>query len=645
MTLLERQIEGFRRWRDELIITIQSYQSWLERQGFGDIQQSLRIYDLTEALRHDRVTLAFLAEFSRGKTELINALFFSDFKRRLLPSDVGRTTMCPTEIFYDPDDVPHIRLLPIETRRSDESLASLRRKPVEWLKIRLNLESPEQMAQAMKSLTESKTVTLEEARELGLAVGAEGAGITTVVVKHDKLEIPAWRHALINYPHPLLKNGLVILDTPGLNALGVEPELTLSMIPHAHAVLFLLAMDTGVTRSDMEVWEKCVQRAVAHRIAVLNKIDLLWDELKSDEEIRETIQRQIENTAEILDLPRRHVLALSAQKALLAKIRNDEAMLEKSGIRRLERLLAEEIIPARLNILRAAVGREIGNMVVASRQGVRSELEALHRELAELKELAGQGREAYESLAARLENDKAGLRKVVGAFKNRRQELMKHGALLLAALESQRIDTILRAELADLEGSWTTAGLARGMISLLRHFREQTDKIAAYANRTKETVDSAYDEFHEKCGFPRVPVPLLDMDGYALRMQALEAATQAFCTDPINVMTEKRFLIRKFYHGLATEARLLFAEARQETESWLKGAFAPILSQIKRHEALLIDRAQSARKIAADVHSARDRFQELASRHRQLREQIGELDAVLKAIAAHPEDAEAARVA
>ena len=46
--------------------------------------------------------LAFLAEFSRGKSELINALFFSDFKERLLPSDVGRTTMCPTEIFSDP---------------------------------------------------------------------------------------------------------------------------------------------------------------------------------------------------------------------------------------------------------------------------------------------------------------------------------------------------------------------------------------------------------------------------------------------------------------------------------------------------------------------------------------------------------------
>jgi hypothetical protein len=39
--------------------------------------------------------------------------------------------------------------------------------------------------------------------------------------------VPAWRHAVINYPHPLLKRGLVVIDTPGLNAIGAEPELTL----------------------------------------------------------------------------------------------------------------------------------------------------------------------------------------------------------------------------------------------------------------------------------------------------------------------------------------------------------------------------------------------------------------------------------
>ncbi len=97
---------------------IQAYQNWLENNGHADIQRSLRIYDLIESLRNDRMILAFLAEFSRGKTELINAMFFSDFKQRLLPSDVGRTTMCPTEIFFDASEEPYIKLLPIESRKA-----------------------------------------------------------------------------------------------------------------------------------------------------------------------------------------------------------------------------------------------------------------------------------------------------------------------------------------------------------------------------------------------------------------------------------------------------------------------------------------------------------------------------------------------
>ena len=60
------------------------------------------------------------------------------------------------------------------------------------------------------------------------------------------VEIPRCRHALVNIAHPLLKQELVILDTPGLNAVGAEPELTVNQIAQAHAVVFLLGADTGV---------------------------------------------------------------------------------------------------------------------------------------------------------------------------------------------------------------------------------------------------------------------------------------------------------------------------------------------------------------------------------------------------------------
>ena len=118
------------------------------------------------------------------------------------------------------------------------------------------------------------------------------------VDKNGLIQISRWRHAVINFPHPLLKQGLVILDTPGLNAIGTEPELTLSLVPNAHAVLFILAADTGVTKSDLDVWRHLVGDAAArNHIVVLNKIDGLWDALKTPGEMEMEVRRQVSAVA------------------------------------------------------------------------------------------------------------------------------------------------------------------------------------------------------------------------------------------------------------------------------------------------------------------------------------------------------------
>ena len=81
---------------------------------------------LRERLASDRLVLAFVAEFSRGKSELINAIFFADAGRRVLPATPGRTTMCPVELRFDAGVPPRLALLPIETRLRGLSLAELR---------------------------------------------------------------------------------------------------------------------------------------------------------------------------------------------------------------------------------------------------------------------------------------------------------------------------------------------------------------------------------------------------------------------------------------------------------------------------------------------------------------------------------------
>ncbi|MEO8038920.1 MAG: dynamin family protein [Betaproteobacteria bacterium] len=644
MSQLESLVAQYSQWREQLRAGIEAYHEWLDAHGHVDIQRSLRLYDLAESLRNDRMVLAFLAEYSRGKTELINAIFFSGFKQRLLPSNVGRTTMCPTEIFHDAAEEPYIRLLPIETRKSDETIAALKHKPIEWVKVKLKLDNFEELQKALSTLAQSKSVAIEEADALGLLV--EGDLFTTTVIKRRvaRIAIPAWRHAMINFPHPLLKSGLVILDTPGLNALGTEPELTVSMIPNAHAVLFLLAMDTGVTKSDLELWQRFVQGKVARSLAVLNKIDLMWDELKSEAEIETNIQRQIDETAHILDLPRSHVIAISAQKALLARIRGNSELLERSRIRDLERLLAEEIIPAKQEILRAAVYREIGSMVEGSLEGVRLALDATTTELRELSQLSGKNRDLARAMLGRLEQDKVVYQQNMEAFKANYGVALKRGHQILGTLSDDELDRILGENQKNIEGSWTTSGLMGSMSALFDKFGEGADKILAFATEAKRFVDGVYLTFHEKHGFPKLSPPGLNLEKHIIKMNQLRDVTDKFCRDPVNVMTEKHFLVRKFYGGLVAEAKAVFQQVRGEFESWLKGALVPLSMQLRDHQKLLERRVESIRKISGDISSLQDRAKLLGSSRADLQKQVDELSQI-KTIIAGRDEAKQARVA
>ncbi len=642
---LENQVSAYQQWRDELRDCIQSYQNWLEDHGHADIQRSLRIYDLVESLRNDRMILAFLAEFSRGKTELINAMFFSDFKQRLLPSDVGRTTMCPTEIFHDPAEEPYIKLLPIESRKGDESIASLKHKPVEWVKIRLNLASQDEMSTAMSSLAQVKSVTVEEAGVLGLLDEADFMTTTVVVKQGGKVEIPCWRHALINYPHPLLKKGLVILDTPGLNALGTEPELTLSMIPSAHAVLFLLAMDTGVTKSDLDVWQKYVQSYVTRRIAVLNKIDLMWDDLKTEEQIETGIERQLVETARILGLPRDHVIALSAQKGLIARIRGDAKLLARSRIEDLERLLADEIIPSKQQILRAAVTREIGNMLETSLQSATAQLASTHSELQEMAKLSGKNRDLAKLLLARLELDKSNYALRMESFRRSSSTVLKQGNVLIGTLADERLDELMSRSLVSIEGSWTTAGLMRSMQALFDTFSRQAEKILEFAGETRNYVDGVYSEFHSLYGFPRMTPPVLNLERHILRMHSLHQNTERFCKDPANIMREKHFVVRRFYNGLVAQARASFTNLRMELDAWVNSALMPLSLQLKEHQKLLERKVDNLRKVAGDVNTLQERVRQLEQQRLQLGKQVEELTQIRNVLQRDPALIKIAKVA
>ncbi len=607
---LEREVERYQTWRDELLEAVDSYRDWLERNGELDAQHSLRFYELCESVRQGRLSLAFVAEFSRGKSELINALFFSDFKQRLLPSDVGRTTMCPTEIFHDASEAPYLRLLPIESRYRDESIAQLKNMPVEWVKIRLNLESVKDMKNAMQMLAESKKIFTLEARMMGLLPDDHKTEGDEAL---ETVDIPAWRYALINYPHRLLTNGIAIIDTPGLNALGLEPELTYNTIPNAHAVLFLLGIDTGVTKSDLEVWQKYVQHSSARRIAVLNKIDLMWDDLKTPEEIGVGIQRQIDDTARLLELTKSDVLAISAQKALIGKIKNDSDLIKRSGIEQLERILAKDLIPSRQKIISRAIMAEIGTMMIASRESLKRRIKANQESVDELQGLTGRNRMITTKLWEKITNDRREYMASVEEYKQKRGEFKRQRDVLVEMLNPVKLDFVLGQSRAAIEGTWTTMGLSRSMQSLFDAINGEFSHVHALSETMKIMMQEAYDYFHQQYKFDKMQLPSLDLENLRLKLKLLMHETQLFCRDPVNLMTEKGFLIRRFYGSLVNQAQQLFGDARAECERWLKSVPLPLEMQIKEHKAQLETRLANLAKINENSTALQDNMVKIKS--------------------------------
>jgi hypothetical protein len=625
---LEQQISDFQQWREQIAGAINSYRDWMDQTGTSDALQDLRLYDMAQSIRNDRLVLAFVAEFARGKTETINALFFSDFKSRLLPCDAGRTTMCPTEIFYDPNEDPYIKLLPIETRKRDDSLAILKMNPKEWTRLRLDTSSADTMKEALQVLVQQKDVTLDEARALGLW-DDQDVTMTHALKTRGKVDVPVWRHALINYPHPLLKSGLVILDTPGLNTLGTEPELTISIIPNAHAVVFLLATDTGVTKSDMEIWTRYIRERASRKLAVLNKIDILWDDLKSPAEVQEMIQSQVDATARQLSLPPEDVFAISAQKALVARVRNDAELLERSGIGRVEDVLAKGVVGTKHRILRDTIINETANMVKASRKTMQQRILGVRAQQKELESLRGQNSGVVEELLSKVSTDRKQYEETVRTFNDANQRIMQQGDALMHQLSLTQLDKLLEKSREEIGDSWTTRGLNQGMKRLIKETTALSEKISQQAQELTDLGASLYMLFHTKHGFEQQKPPMLDMMAFHQSMMALEQNAEEFCSDPVNVMTEKHFLVRKFFYTLVTQARSQFEKARNDAGMWLKGLLAPLKLQISEHKAQLDKRTESLMKIHENMASLQKNIDDLEKQLNTLQGQSTELDQIL----------------
>ena len=619
---LGQRIDALKNWRDELVELVNEYHGWLEKQNLTSGEEDLKLYELTEKLRSDTLTVAMVAEFSRGKTELINAIFFADHKQRLLPSEAGRTTMCPTEIGYDDKFPPCIKLLPIESRKQSVSIAELKRAPTHWTVLPLETGSPEKMAAAFQEIVKTKPVGVRDAEALGLYDPRSNSGPT--LTADGRVEIPVWRHAIINYPHPLLKQGVVVLDTPGLNSLGTEPELTLSMLPNAHAVLFVLAADTGVTKSDLEVWNNhvCVATGArpGGRFAVLNKIDALWDELRAESSYETSIVRQVDETARALGIPREQIHAVSAQKGLVGKVKGDMALLARSGLAKLEAAIGEHLVGVKQQLLREKVSREVGSLIEATGGMIDARRLALENQLKELRALSGKSHDAIQQMLTRMREEKLAYDKTLQSFQATRAVLNDQIKILLEHLSIGAFDALTNRARQEMADSWTTHGLRVGMKALFDGVLAAMENANKQSQQIRNLVQAVYAKFHTEHGLAKTKPANFSLLAYRSQLQKLYEEAEAYRNSPAMVATEAHFVVKKFFITLVSRVREVFNECNAMSHTWAKAVMAPIHTQVREHKQMLDQRVETLKK----VH---DNLESLGSRVTDLERQLADLAA------------------
>lgn len=627
---LASDFEAYSQWRADLSGWINEYRQWLVQEAMNDPQRDLRLQQLLDRLAEDKLHVAFIAEFSRGKSELINAIFLSDLKQRLLPSTAGRTTMCPTELLYDPSKPPQIELLPIETRATNTSIGEYRKIPEAWTRVRMDPNVAESVVKAMHQVCATKPVSEEEAIRYGLYdPNAEGAAYERL--EDGRISIPVWRHAIINYPHPFLAKGLVVYDTPGLNAIGTEPELTFNLLPNAHAVLFVLAADAGVTKTDIEVWREHINLRGTQRgrLVALNKIDGLWDELKTEAQINAEIDKQVRTCAQLLGVAPEQIFPVSAQKGLLAKINSDTALLQKSRIIALEKALSEELIAAKQAIVRDQTEVELTDMLTSSRAVIASRLANLNEQLAELKGLQGKNQDVVEHIMAKIAQDKEAFERGLQQFQALRSIFSQQSIKLFELVGMDRLKAEVQKTRANMEQSRFTKGIREAMNGFFAALDGNLAAAAAQIDEIRQMMDSMYHKLNAEHGLTPFSVPPFSIERYQKEMQRLEAAYEHQINTFITMLTtEQHSLTRRFFETIANRAVQVFEVLNKEIEGWLRAVMAPMEGQIREHQIQLRRRLDSVKRIHKAADTLDERIAELDQQREQVTRQLTKIDAL-----------------
>ena len=269
-----------------------------------------RLLALRQRLSEDRFHLAVLGHFKRGKSTLINALLGAD----LLPASVVPLTSVPTFL------------------RAGKNLGAR--------VVNLGGSVGEELSGASVEGCRrflARFVTEESNPRNRL-------GVSFVEVFH---------------PAPLLQQGAVIVDTPGIGSTyRHNTEATLNFLPQCDAAIFVLSADPPLTEVEVG-FLKIVRAKVARLFFILNKVDYLGPE--EQQTALRFLRTELREQAGLgSDLT---IFCTSARQGLEARRTADAERWHQSGLAEVERHLTEFLMTDKSGTLMRALARRAADIV------------------------------------------------------------------------------------------------------------------------------------------------------------------------------------------------------------------------------------------------------------------------------------------
>ena len=382
---------------------------------------------------------------------------------------------------------------------------------------------------------------------------------------------------------------------------------------------------------------------------VLNKIDGLWDELRSPAEINAEIDRQVSACAVTLGVPTAQIFPVSAQKGLVAKINGDEALLARSRIGAFENALVNRLIPAKREIVRENTQAEFADIDLRARNLLEARLSELREQLAELTELRGKNKGVVgymmNKIRARKEEFEAALERyyaVRSVFSQLSNQLYGH----LGVGAVRRLATATR-------NTMNEANFSKTLSNAMRHFflvtRGNLDQAECDVQEIHAMLDAVYRKFAVEHSL-KLDTPIaFSLARYQREIDRLESWCDTHLNTAYQFVThDKTSVMRKFFGEIAVQTRRNFERANRDAELWLRAIMAPMEVQVHERQKQLKQRLSSIKRIHQATETLEERIDELRQNESDLLQQLQKTERiaqdVLQVFARQPADMPAGAV-